>query len=38
MKWEGHVAHIAEKRNSYRFMVEKPVGNKHFYSVRAYRL
>jgi hypothetical protein len=36
MRWEGHVAHIAEKRNVYRFVVGKLVKNKHLNGVSAY--
>jgi hypothetical protein len=36
MRWEGHVAQIAEKRNGYSFVVGNLVGNKHLYGVSAY--
>jgi hypothetical protein len=26
MRWAGHVAHMEEKRNAYRILVEKPEG------------
>jgi hypothetical protein len=26
MRWPGHVARMAEKRNAYRLLVEKPEG------------
>jgi hypothetical protein len=36
MRWEGHVTHIAGKRNGYRFAVGKPLENKHLNGVSAY--
>jgi hypothetical protein len=28
MKWAGHVAHMGDKRNAYRVLVEKPEGKR----------
>jgi hypothetical protein len=28
MRWTGHVAHMAETRNSYKMLVEKPEGKR----------
>jgi len=28
MRWEGHVAHMGEKRGTYRVLVEKPEGKR----------
>jgi hypothetical protein len=28
MRWVGHVARMGEKKNAYRFLVEKPEGNR----------
>jgi hypothetical protein len=28
MKWAGHVAHMGEKRNTYRILVGKPEGKR----------